>query len=77
MLHCQTNLLTKPSEKDTTCLSTEEMLAAIQEVNDSKKVDEKCTVGSADVTSLYPSIDIDFAADKVCEMFVKSKVHFS
>ena len=50
------------------------MLAAIQDVNDNGDLDEKCTVGSADVTALYPSIDIEFAAAKVGEMFVESGI---
>ena len=61
-------------EKETSCLSTEEMLAAIQSVNESGRLDERCTVGSADVTALYPSIDIEIAATKVSEMFFKSGV---
>ena len=31
-------------------------------------------VGSADVTALYPSIDIEFAAAKVGDMFVESGI---
>ena len=50
------------------------MLAAIQDVNDNGDLDERCTVGSADVTALYPSIDIEFAAAKVGEMFVESGI---
>ena len=61
-------------EIDTSCLSTEEMLATIKNVNESGVLDEICTVGSADVTALYPSIDVEFAAEKVCEMFMKSEV---
>ena len=69
-------LLLRPvwQEKETSCLSTEEMLAAIQSVNESGRLDERCTVGSADVTALYPSIDVEIAATKVNEMFVKSGV---
>ena len=54
--------------------STEEMLAAIEEANNSGRIDEDCIVGSADVKSLYPSLDIDFAAEKVGEMFLQSGI---
>ena len=60
--------------QETTCLSTEEMLAEIKKTNESGDLDEDCTVGSADVTALYPSIDVAFAAEKVCEMFIESEV---
>ena len=50
------------------------MLAAIRSVNESGVLDERCTVGSADVTALYPSIDVEFAAKKVCEVFMDSEV---
>ena len=60
--------------QETTCLSTEEMLAEIKKTNESGNLDEDCTVGSADVTALYPSIDVAFAAEKGCEMFVESEV---
>ena len=33
-----------------------------------------CTLGSTDVKALYPSIDIDFACEKVAEMFMTSDV---
>ena len=61
-------------EQNTTCMSTEEMLAAIEEANNSGRIDEDCIVGSADVKSLYPSLDIDFAAEKVGEMFLESGI---
>ena len=48
-------------EQETTCTSTEEMLAAIRDMNDSDTLDGDVTVGSADVKALYPNIDIDFA----------------
>ena len=33
-----------------------------------------CAIGSADVKALYPSIDIDFACEKVAEMYMSSNV---
>ena len=61
-------------ECETVCQSSEELLAAVRELNESGKLDERCTVGSADVKALYPSLDIDFTSEKVAEMFVESAV---
>ena len=61
-------------ERSSSCLSTEEMLSAITIVNESVTLDEKCTIGSADVTALYPSIDVEFASERVSEMFVNNEV---
>lgn len=58
------------------CLSTEEMLSDFKELNDSQ-VTEDIVVGSADVKVLYPSLDISFTADKVCEVFHPSGVEVS
>ena len=55
-------------------MSTEEMLAAMEEANCSDRLDETCTVGSTDVKALYPSLDISFAAEKVGEMFYQSGI---
>ena len=49
-------------------------MAAITEVNESGELDNRCIIGSADVKALYPSIDVDFASEKVAEMFMESKV---
>ena len=61
-------------ETKTACQSTEELLAAVKELNESGQLDHMCTLGSADVKALYPSIDIDFACEKVAEMFMTSDV---
>ena len=61
-------------EQETTCMSTEDMLAAMEEANNSGRLDEGCTVGSTDVKALYPSLDIGFAAEKVGEMFYQSGI---
>ena len=55
------------------CMSTEEMKADIEKINTSN-VNTPIIVGSADVKALYPSLDIDFTIDKVCEMFQESSV---
>ena len=61
-------------EGETVCTSTEEMLAAIEEVNMSGKLDQKCVIGSIDVKALYPSLDIGFVSEKVGEMFLRSGI---
>ena len=43
------------------CTSTEEMMAAIQDVN-KRDMYSNTVLGSTDVSALYPSIDVDFAA---------------
>ena len=53
---------------------TKKMLAAIEEANISGRINEDCRVGSADVISLYPPLDIDCAAEKVGEMFLQSGI---
>ena len=45
-------------EKDSNCTSTEQMLAAIKEVNDKGSIDEHVTIGSAGVKVLYLIKDI-------------------
>ena len=58
--------------------STEDILAEIQEVNErtgaTMQDEEKLIVGSLDVKALYPSIDVDFAADVVANEVYKSAV---
>ena len=51
----------------TVCSSTEELLAEVERVNE-EGLDEMDIIGSADVEALYPSLDIDFTIDKVCEL---------
>ena len=60
------------------CESTEDMLAEIHDVNDRTETilqeDEKLMVGSLDVKALYPSIDVDFAAEVVANELYKSDI---
>ena len=60
-------------EEKSVCLNTEEMLAGFTELNDSQ-VTEDIVVGSADVKALYPSLDITFTVERVCEVFHTSGV---
>ena len=60
---------------DTVCMSTEELLADINELNNAMgegnrrvRGGRKLIVGSADVKALYPSLDIDFTVKVVAEM---------
>ena len=63
------------------CESTEDILAEIQELNekDSASIgqNEKLVVGSLDVKALYPSIDVNFAAEVVAEELYRSDVKIS
>ena len=61
-------------ETETACQSTEELLAAVNDLNKSGQLDHMCTIGSADVKALYPSIDVDFTCEKVAEMYMSSSV---
>ena len=49
-------------------------MAAFQELNQSGGADSNTVILSADVKALYPSLDIDFTTDVVCEMFQNSNV---
>ena len=59
--------------EESVCLNTEEMLAGFKDVNDSF-IMEEVIIGSADVKGLYPSLDISFTVEKVCEVFYTSTV---
>ena len=61
-------------DQPTICDSTEDMLAAIQEANESGKVKSSSVIGSMDVKALYPSLDLDFAIEVVCQEFYNSNV---
>ena len=61
-------------EEPTQCENTEDMLAAFQELNESGNIDDDTVILSADVVALYPSLNIDFTTDKVCEMFYESNI---
>ena len=54
-------------------MNTEEMMAEIARVN-SEGLDDNVIVGSTDVKALYPSLDIDFSIQIVCEVFESSDV---
>ena len=58
----------------TVCASTEELLAEVDIINNEESIDNSYIVGSIDVEALYPSLDIEFTVDKVCEMLYDSEV---
>ena len=73
------NLIISEVWKDnsiTVCLSTEEMVAEIDAVN-SRDHPRGLIIGSTDVVALYPSLDIDFTVNKVCEVIRKSPIQFA
>ena len=59
----------------TVCASTEELLAEVNIINDEGALDDTYIVGSMDVEALYPSLDIEFTVDKVCELLYDSSVN--
>lgn len=66
----------KRDEGGSICMNKEEMAAEIDRVNR----EHQCTnmiVGSTDVKALYPSLDVDFTIDKVCEVFINSPIVIS
>ena len=62
-------------DEKTVCSSTEELLAEVGRLND-EGLDELDIVGSMDVIALYPSLDIDFTIQKVCEVLYESPVRY-
>ena len=62
------------AEETSVCSSTEELLAEVDKMN-AEGIGYGIAIGSFDVEALYPSLDIDFTVDKVCELFLSSKVN--
>ena len=54
-------------------MNTEEMMAEIARVN-AEGLSDKVIVGSTDVKALYPSLDIEFTIQIVCEVVDSSGV---
>ena len=50
------------------------MLASFQKINEDGGVPMNTIILSTDVKALYPSLDIDFTADIVSDMFAESSV---
>ena len=62
-------------DEETVCSSTEELLAEVEKLN-LLGINESDIVGSMDVEALYPSLDIDFTIEKVCEQIMNSTIEF-
>ena len=61
-------------EEVTVCENTEDMLASFRNINEVGGVPLNTMILSTDVKALYPSLDIDFTTDVVCEMYRESQV---
>ena len=61
--------------EETVCSSTEELLAEVEKLN-REGIDASDIIGSMDVEALYPSLDIDFTIEKVCEVLLNSSVEY-
>jgi len=61
-------------EQTTVCDSTEDMLAAIREANENTNMNNDSVIGSMDVKALYPSLDLNYTIEIVCQEFYKSNV---
>ena len=61
---------------ETSCESTEDVMAAIQVLNEihTPQAGKKLMVGSLDVKALYPNLDIPFAAKKIAQEFIESDI---
>ena len=62
-------------DMDTICMSTEELKSEIDRVN-LRTINRKVIVGSTDIVALYPSLDIPFTIEKVCEVITESNLKF-
>ena len=60
--------------EETICEDTEDMMAEFDEINRAGGVDRNTIIGSADVKSLYPSLDIEYTTEIICEMFQQSDI---
>ena len=58
---------------ETSCESTEDVMAAIQVLNEihTPQAGKKLMVGSLDVKALYPNLDIPFAAKIIAKEFLE------
>ena len=58
----------------TVCMSTEGLLAEVERINN-EGIEAGYIIGSADVEALYPSLDVAFTVEKVCEVFMNSTMN--
>ena len=68
-------LLKEVSDDSTTiCSSSEDLIASVENLNTSNVLNDESVIGSMDVKSMYPSLDIPTVIDIVTEEFYHSKV---
>ena len=58
-----------------TCESTEDLIHRVNYCNQVEELDDS-VIGSFDVESLYPSIDIDFSVEKCMEIILEHEIEF-
>lgn len=64
------------AQGNTQCGSTDELLNKIEKVNRVRDADHRWIVGSLDVVSLYPSLDIDVCAVVIATALIESDIEF-
>ena len=76
MSHLLSSILREMLDKEiTVCEDTEDMLATFRQINENGGLPVNTTILSADVKALYPSLDIEFTTDVVCDMFESSDLN--
>ena len=63
-------------DSKTNCVSTEELIAELERTNTRGQVKDTWVVGSLDIDSLYPSLDIERCADVVARKLESSDLKF-
>ena len=62
-------------EEESICSSTEDLIAEIDRIN-REGIDSTYVIGSADVDALYPSLDVKFTVDKICETIMNTNLEY-
>ena len=57
---------------DTHCDSTEDLLAEMEKVNNTNRVNPRWKVGSLDIEALYPSLDIPKCAEIITRPSIRT-----
>ena len=75
--HLLSKILSKIWKNDTNtiCINTEELMADFETWNNDMDSDD-VIAASLDVKALYPSLEINFTIDKVCDMVVGSDIQY-
>ena len=64
-------------ESDTICSSSEDLIAEINDINIKGCIGENTVIGSMDVKSMYPSLDMEVVIDVVGQEYENSKLDIS